>query len=474
MPRRDRLTNSAPRAVRGKSLAWWICAAIAFGIVAPVSGQDDATALIVELLGDKDKEIRALAFEQIRSEAKGEAATLKFAGLLPSLPPETQIGLLSALAARGDRAAAPAVRELVKSSNSDLVQAAAIEALGSLGNESDVALLVSLLGGGKTTQQSAARASLERLAGDAASAAIAAASQNAPLPQRLVLIEVLKIRRSGISELLAAASDSQAEVRRAAMTALAEIAGPEHLSGMVQGVLKAESPGERVAAERAITLVCSRIADPANQAEPLLTVIGKFSTSDRILLLPTVGRIGGPKALEECEKAFHDPDPKMHAAGLAALCNWPDGSNAARLLELARTEPHPAHRTMARKALIRIAPLSDARSDARRLDLLRTLYVMCENDGERNLILQRASGIRTIESLRFVASFLEQPKFAQQACESIVELAHHRGLREPNKAEFDQALDRVLEVSKDEVVLDRAQRYKQGQTWVRPKSEKAQ
>ena len=55
-------------------------------------------------------------------------------------------------------------------------------------------------------------------------------------------------------------------------------------------------------------------------------------------------------------------------------------------------------------------------------------------------------------------------------CETIVELAHHRGLREPNKAEFDPLLDRVMATSKDEVVVDRAQRYKKGETWNRPKA----
>jgi len=50
----------------------------------------------------------------------------------------------------------------------------------------------------------------------------------------------------------------------------------------------------------------------------------------------------------------------------------------------------------------------------------------------------------------------------------VVELAHHRDLREPNKAEFDRALDKVIQTSKDATVVDRANRYKKGQTWARP------
>ena len=52
---------------------------------------------------------------------------------------------------------------------------------------------------------------------------------------------------------------------------------------------------------------------------------------------------------------------------------------------------------------------------------------------------------------------------------SIVDLAHHRNLREPNEEEFHAALDQVIALSKDAVVVDRANRYKRDETWVRPK-----
>jgi hypothetical protein len=52
----------------------------------------------------------------------------------------------------------------------------------------------------------------------------------------------------------------------------------------------------------------------------------------------------------------------------------------------------------------------------------------------------------------------------------VVELAHYRDLRQPHKAEFEQALDHVIRISKDATVIDRANRYKKGQTWVRPKT----
>ena len=86
--------------------------------------------------------------------------------------------------------------------------------------------------------------------------------------------------------------------------------------------------------------------------------------------------------------------------------------------------------------------------------------------------IQVAKAIRSIDTLRFLVPLLEQPAYAQQACLTVVELAHHSGLRESHKEEFHRVLDQVIALSKDATVIDRARRYKTGQTWVRPKSDK--
>ena len=55
----------------------------------------------------------------------------------------------------------------------------------------------------------------------------------------------------------------------------------------------------------------------------------------------------------------------------------------------------------------------------------------------------------------------------ETACETIVELAHHREIRDPNKVEFNKALDEVIAISKNPEVVERANRYKRGETWER-------
>ena len=249
------------------------------------------------------------------------------------------------------------------------------------------------------------------------------------------------------------------------MKALGELAGPDDVAGLVAGVLAAQAGKERAAAEKAVMFACVRLP---NSAESLLTAINRLGDDDQLAMLSTLGRVGGAGARAKIESALTSRDGTRHAQGMRALANWPDASIAPRLIELATRDPHPGHRITALRSLIRVAPLPDDRTDLERLELLRQAMAMCERDQDRLLVLQRAQAIRIPETLRFLLPYLDEPYAAAEACQSIVELAHHRGLREPHKAEFDAALDRVIQTSKDPTVVDRARRYQKNQTWARP------
>jgi hypothetical protein len=452
-----------------------LCGAFCLAIVVGLDGAlpaadepgDELVQMIVNLVSEKDKEMRAVGLQQVREEAKGPAATKRFAALLPKLTPDAQAALLDALADRGDAAARPAVLEMLKS-REEPVRAAAIRALASLGETTDVPLLLQSLRAAAGPEKSAAQASLARMQGQGVNAAIVAELKQAKPDARVELIGVLASRRAkdkdSASSILAAAQDADAAVRMAAMTALGQLAGPEHVADMLQGVLKAEPGTEREAAEKAVMFVCNRTKDADVRAAPLLAAFAKLGEDDQTALLTTLGRVGGPAALKVVQAAIADTRVQRSDAGIRALFNWPDASVTDKLLDLAQTAKAANHRTAALRALIRVAALPDKRTDAERLDLLKKAMTLATRDEERNLVLKRARAVRTIESLRFAAPYMDQPKFAQEACATVVELAHHRGLREPNKAEFDKALDTVIVASKDADLVDLAKRYKKGQT----------
>jgi hypothetical protein len=81
---------------------------------------------------------------------------------------------------------------------------------------------------------------------------------------------------------------------------------------------------------------------------------------------------------------------------------------------------------------------------------------------DRKLVFDGLAFVKDIETLRYVVPYLDNKEVAQYACKTIVELAHSKTLREPNQAEFVQALDRVIAICKDKGLVERAKQYKKG------------
>ena len=430
---------------------------------------DDVVQTIINLVSEKDKDLRTVGLEQVRDEAKGEAATKRFAAVLPRLAPEAQVGLLNALADRGDRTARPAVLDKVKSQE-ESVRAAAVRALGPLGEPADVPLLVQSIAAANGLEKIAA-ASLVRLSSPVVNAAITDQMKGAAAKVRVDLLGVLVARQAVdcIPFVLATAKEEgDATVRIAAIEALGQLCRPDDIPALLPLVLKPGDTKAGKAAENSVVQVCGRVAEANERADVLLKAYAAAGNEEKRILLPLAGRVGGPAVLKTIDQAIANSNPTQHAIGMEALCNWPDSSVGDRLLKLAKSASDPADRASALSALIRVAPLPDKRPPAGKLKMLQEAMKLVATDAERKTILKRAAAIRSMDTLHYVVTFMDDPALGQQACATVVELAHHRELRLPHEAEFNKLLDQVIAVSKDPVVVERAKLYKAGRTYKRP------
>ncbi len=440
-------------------------------VVVAQEPRGELVQMVVELLQNKDKDMRSAALEQIRYEAKGPAATVQFANQLPKLTPIAQTELLRALATRGDSSAKGQVLSLFKTSNDTSIRSAAVEALGELGDPTDLPLLMTAINGESIEIQTAAKKSLARMRHASVNQLLIEAMKNEPATTQASLIEVLVARRAveAMPQISIATVDKDSKVRRAAMNALAELGTVNQIPAMVQGILMAEKGGERDAAEKAVVNLCNRIEKPDLRAEPVLASRAKLDDASQLELLSVVAKIGGPKALEAVQVTMASTNPIQRDVGLKAFCNWPDPGISDQLAKMIETTSNANERGIEFKALVRLAGTRDKRSDLDRLSRFKQAMSLASSTEERSLVINKCRSAYSVDTMRFVLPFLDQPEFAEIASETIVELAHHREVREPNKAEFDQVLDRVLLISKDATTKDRAIRYKKGETWQRPK-----
>jgi HEAT repeat protein len=450
-------------------LGWTVGMPACRGLVAAEAAADPV-AMTIDLLRREDVAFRQIGLDAVRHATKGETATYRYAALLSALPPTRQIELLSALCDRGDAAAVPSATALLAAGSAE-VRSAAIEALGALGSGVEVEVLKAALARPEP-EKSAARQALVRLRGKDATRQIAEAARSGDPVLRGVLIDILAERRdrSILPDLLIFVIGEDAAVRTAAMRFLGRIGGPDQVKGMVAGLLKAEAGSERSEAEKAIVGVCTQNSGNEQAAARFLEDFQAANDADRETLLPTLGRIGGPEALDVVDRFVSDGDPARRSFGIKALTLWPDADVAARIMKLFATSNDVTEKEKLLGALIRIAPLPNNKlNDKQKLELVAKTMQLCGQQADKARLLERVNAIRTIEAFRFVLPYLDEPGLVEPACKSIVELAHHQKLRDAHKEEFVEALDRVIATTKNEELVERAGRYKEGKTWERKK-----
>lgn len=430
---------------------------------------DDLVNQIIPLLSHPDREFRAAALEEVRTAAKGTAATQTFAAQLPKLDSSAQAALITALGDRGDVAARPAVLEQLDSSSDEAVRAAALAALGEIGTPADLPELAKALTSGTDAEQQAARKALIRMGDPAVVKAIAADSKTASPQLRAKLIEVLATRRAAgeLDAIIAATLDDDSGVRTAAMNALGQIGKPDELAAMLPGVLKADKGRERDNAERNVAKVCNRIGNEDERGEALIAALDTIDAAQRDELMPLVGRVGGRRLIKFVADIATGDDASRRAFGVDALGKWPDASPADTLLEIANKTTDASERRHAFLAYVKVCAIRDRRNDQQRLERMKQAMKEARTTEEKLAVINRTRTAYDVEAMRFVRPYLDQAEFCQMACETIVELAHHRQIRDPNKAEFDAVLDKVIKLSKDPEIVERANRYKRGETWQR-------
>ena len=451
---------------------FWIPIAIAL-CSSPPNVQADNDALVtqvVKLLSNSDHEFRAAGLEVIRTSAKGSENTKTFAAQLPKLEPEAQTALISALGDRGDVAAKPAVLEQL-TNQQESVRVAALIALGEIGSVAEFPSLINALQKGTNLEQKASASALIRMAGATVSEKIGMESKSAKPEVRSKLIEILAARRatSEAPVIISATTDDDSAVRTAAMNALGQIGQPEQLAAMLPGLLKSSRGNERNNAERNIADVCKRINNEDERGNALIAVLNTVDASQRDELMSLVGRVGGKRLIRFVADIATGSNVSRRAFGIDALSKWPDASPADTLLKIANDTKDDAERRQAFAAFVKVCANRDNRNDKQRLERMKQAMKEARNLEEKTAVINRTRTAYDVESMRFVRPFLDEPELSQIACETIVELAHHRNVRNPHKEEFDVVLDKVIALAKNEEWIERAKRYKRGETWERQK-----
>jgi HEAT repeat protein len=260
----------------------------------------------------------------------------------PKLTPVSQVHVLTALASRADASGKPTVLAALKSSER-AVRAAALAAVGSLGDEANVKMLAEVAAAAEEPEASAARRSLCTLRGPSIDPAIIAAlsSTNGKVKAELIMAAGERAAVSAADALVQAAHETDPDVRREALRAVRNVGGAAQTPALLAMLLAANSAIERRDATQTLAAVVRRA-----QPSPVAAVISAYKTTSttrevKVSLLDVMGQTSSSEALPVLRDALKDADPEIVRAAILALTAWDNPTPLPNLLNVAKTAQRP-------------------------------------------------------------------------------------------------------------------------------------
>ncbi len=415
---------------------------------------DDPGVLLGKWLDGDDPEAYRVAADNISKQANDWLLAC-----CKGKPVDKAILFAEILASRGEKAALPILTEAAKAKDNQVLRVRGIAAMAKVGNRDSVSLLIDALDEEAPILRAAVKV-LSTMPSNLIDKAGLEVYKKSDGRQRATLGDVLVARRmtAAVGLLLELAKiENDADLRADVSFALVTLGDEKTLPKLVDIILAVK---DRKHCDKMETTYLEIAKKHENTVEPILAAMKDDAGTAR--LLSVLGRVGGKTALKKIEEAVASENQQLKAAGIRAICNWPDASVADQLAKLAKEDKDKGVRISALRAYIRVVSLKSDRPTEKSLDMLQKAFEVAERPEEMILVTDRVSTVRDMKTLRWLVALLDNEVVAQEACRSIVDLAHHRYLRNPNRDEFAKALKKVIEISKDTSTVERAKGYLEG------------
>jgi len=412
-----------------------------------------AADMLIEAAASDDWKIRGMAIDMVVA-LDGDGVTERFSADLDKLNAETQVLMLGALVARGEKdALKPVITKAVSSSNAQM-RALAIKSLGDIGDASSVQVLVNVIERGKSDEDKTLSASsLRRLLGKSINGQIVKSMKASSTQGRVKLIEILQDRDASeaVDELLVAGSDRNADVRRAAFRALADLAGPEDQKALIELLVNLRGDAGRAEAERALISV-SRNLDEAAGAEPILAAMDS-TTATKCSLLRVLGGIGNATGFAVMCQELKDRNLAVSDTAVRTLADWPDASAARTLLEVFQTTSNSTHRVVALRGCVRQLGLGTL-PPADVLDICRELMKGSDRPQEKKMVLASLAKSGEPGAIEIVEPLLADNDVRAEA--ELAMLAIIRNMTGPKPDEARMAAQTLRNKSRNETIKKEA------------------
>jgi HEAT repeat protein len=365
--------------------------------------------------------------------------------------------LFAALAFIGDPSVHPEViASLVRREENEDVRRAALRALVSIGEPSDVILLAEMAAAAVGPEKELARQSLYMLPGSKTNENIRSGIREQTGDIRAELIRSTGERNMAQATglLFEFTSDPDRTVRVESIRALGKLASPEFLSDLITVLVQRDTRRERQEAERAIYGVIQKMPVSADPSASIIEALGSSEDPEVIAsLINILGMIGDGKDLDVLRVYLESREEGVQLAAIRALSGWPDAGPMEDLKQLTSSTDDQRKHTLALRGYIDVVLVDNQMSDDDKLKEIRQAYDLSTNTAESRMVISGLSRIGSLEALDMAIGLLEEPDLKKEAEAAVVRIAGGTSWESPE--ETTKRLNIALKkIDNEEVVLN--------------------
>jgi HEAT repeat protein len=378
----------------------------------------------------------------------GERVTKALADALETeSSPDRQALLILAMKDRGDERALQAILARLKS-DSPAVRLAAIEAIGALGDESSVPVLLSVA---DDTTSEAVLGSLVALQGAGVNAALIRAAQ--PPDTSTVAVRALGRRRAkeAVDLLLQLSGSDSSAIREEATVALGMTVPQDRFVDLLALRKEAKSESRKAAIEQAIHAAVFRSTQPDACAEALAAEIPGSSGADREFLFDQLRIAGGARAVALMREFATGPDEALQDAATKTLGVWLSADAAPVLLEVAQRDGKFANRALG--GYIRILRQFEL-PEAERVAMAAKALEVASRPEERNAAIDAMTRFPCVGTFELALDQLDVPGSEAAAAQAVLTIGRTVLDLDPEKGKA--GLKKLIDANISQGVTDSA------------------
>ena len=422
--------------------------------------RSDGIPLLIEQLRSTDRRYFNIGLRTAR-ELEGRDVTDALAVEMDRSEAGRQALLLLAIADRNDAAALPVVVKALKSGPKTL-RIEAAEVLQRLGDVSCIPALLDAATANDAELAQTAKTTLTRLHGENVDADLLARMSQAAGKQRQALIELAgrRLIDAALPAAIQSLEDGDADIRAAAIQAVGILGKSRQARDLVKLLEKTPSGTQRGEIEKALMAISGRSGEVC--VPYLLPLTRSDDSGLRMIGLHALVAAGGPEALATVEAAMGDREESVRDEAVRVLStwpnNWPEDADAGKvLLTLARSGGKTLHKVLGLRGYLQYVRGDKGLSAAEKVAKVVELLPLIQRPEEKRLAVAVVGTVRSSGALELLAEFTADPAVTEEACSAIVGLTTGRNARGLPRQQRKQALQVVVEKSRNAATKQRAE-----------------